>query len=123
MRTDSLAGGSMLGGDNAQDTAEKLLASAVSGDTSGFDALAKVASNASTAAKLITPPAACAHYHTALLAMLDDSTKLIQGLEDALKRNDTGALASFAMTAQTLQSHATALQQEAAAIKRTYGLH
>src|SRR5437763_1286048 len=62
MRMDSLGGGTLLG-DNAQDVAEKLLASAVGGDTSGFEAMVKVATNAASAARATSVPPACAHFH------------------------------------------------------------
>ena len=121
MRMDALGGGSLLG-DNAQDVAEKLLASAVGGDSSGFDAMVKVASNAASAARATSVPAACQHFHGELLTMLDQSTQMLTSLTAAIKHNDTGALTGIAMGATSLQSRATALQAEEKAIKTRYGL-
>ena len=122
MRIDALGGGVMMG-DNSQDMAEKLLASAVGGDMSGFDAMIKVADSAATAARATSVPAACAHFHSELLGMIDASVKLMNGLKNAIAKNDTGALTSIALSANSIQSRANALAAEEKQIKARFGLH
>jgi hypothetical protein len=122
MQMDMLAGVNPFGED-ASGTAEKLLASAMGGDMSGFEAMSKLASDAVGKAQAITPPAACAHYHQQTIAMLEESVKVLDGLKNALAKSDSGALMSIAGTAQTLKNQADALASEATQIKARYNIH
>jgi hypothetical protein len=82
----------------------------------------KLAKNASDTAKMTTPPAACASYHTRLIELLDESTHILETLRDAIKRSDTNALVSIGSTATALKSKADALGRDATAIKARYGI-
>lgn len=118
---DQLAGVNPFG-DDAQGTAEKLLASAMGGDTSGFDAMIKIANDAVAKAQAITPPSACAHYHAEMIEMLQASATVMTSLKQMIARSDSGALGSIAASATGLQSRASALQREQTAIKQRYGI-
>ncbi len=118
---DALAGVNPFG-DDLQGTGEKLLTSAMNGDSSGFDALIKVATDAVEKAQSITPPSACSHYHAETLAMLEESAKVLTAIKGAIARQDSGAIMAVATSAQALKSRADALTSEAAAIKKRYGI-
>jgi hypothetical protein len=118
---DSLAGVNPFG-DDAQGAADKLLTSAMSGDTSGFDALSKIASDAVAKAQSVKPPSACSHYHQELVVMLQESVQVLATLKGALAKSDSNALLAIAGTAQSLKSRGDALTREAASIKARYGL-
>lgn len=120
-RMDQLAGVNPFGSD-AQGTAEKLLASAMSGDTSGFDGMIKLASDARTKAEAITPPSACRAYHGELLNMLSTTASLLGDLKSALKSGNAEALAGMAAQAQSLQMRAQSLEASARDIKQRYGI-
>jgi len=119
---DLLAGVNPFGDDSAA-AAQQMLASAMGGDSSGFDGLTKVATDAVTKALAIVPPAACAHYHAELVKQLQDSVQMLAGIKAAMAKQDTGALMAVASSASSMKSRLDALASEATAIKTKYGLH
>jgi hypothetical protein len=105
--------------------ANKILASSMNGDNSGFDDLVKAAQDGAEKARAITPPAGCAGcaaYHARLLAMLGDGVAMVKQVKTALASGDTGQLTALAASGSALQSRASALEAEARQIKSRYGL-
>ena len=118
---DLLAGVNPFGDDSAG-AAQQMLASAMGGDSSGFDGIAKVATDAVTKAQAIVPPAACAHYHAELVKSLQESVQMLTSIKAAMVKKDTGELMSVASSAGAMKSRLDALTNEAQAIKAKYGL-
>ena len=102
--------------------ANKLLTSAMSGDSSGFDDLIKVAEAGADRARSITPPSCCVEYHERLIAMLTESVQIVRQLKAAIATNDSGALTRLAASGSSLQTRANALEDEARQIKTRLGL-
>lgn len=102
--------------------ANKLLASAMNGDMSGFDELAQVAQAGAARAQAISPPACCVEYHQQLVAMLTESVAMIQQIKAAIASGDASALTALAATGSSLQTRATALDDDARQIKARLGL-
>ena len=102
--------------------ANKLLTASMTGDSSGFDDLIKVMQAGAARARMITPPPCCVEYHQRLLAMLAESTTMVEQLKSAIARNDSGALTTLASSASSLQSRANALDEDARSIKTRLGL-
>jgi hypothetical protein len=105
--------------------ANKLLASGMTGDTSGFDELVRVTEEGAQRAQAISPPescAECASYHQHLLSLLGDSASMMRKLKAAFTSKDASALQSMATAGSSLQASANALDQQARQIKAQYGL-
>ncbi|HEY0191220.1 MAG TPA: hypothetical protein VGC42_08885, partial [Kofleriaceae bacterium] len=102
--------------------ANKILASSISGDTSGLDELARAAEAGAQRAAAITPPPELAAYHQRLLSMLGEGAGMVRQIKTALHSNDASALGALAGTGSALQTRATALEDEARQIKARYGL-
>ena len=110
-----------LAGDPTE-VANKLLASSMAGDSSGFDGLIRAAQSGEDRARALQVPAACAELHRKTLALLHDGTALTRSLQTAIGKQDADALTSLAVSASSLQSRAEALEQEEKAIKTKLGL-
>jgi len=102
--------------------ANKLLTSAMSGDSSGFDDLIKVAEAGADRARSISPPSCCVEYHERMIGMLTESVQIVRQLKAAIASNDSGALTRLAASGNSLQTRATALEDEARQIKTRLGL-
>jgi len=103
--------------------ANKLLASAVSGDMSGFDSIVAQAESSAERARAISPPAVCRSYHEKMLALLGQTLDLVKGLAAAIKRNDMASLAGLSTGANAMQKQVTAVEAEGRALKSKYGIH
>ena len=110
-----------LAGDPTE-VANKILASSMSGDPSGFDDILRAAEDGESRARAVTPPPPCAEYHARTLILLHDGITLTRSLRSALERQDTSALASLATSASSLQNRTEALQQEERNLKVRYGV-
>jgi hypothetical protein len=102
--------------------ANKLLASAASGDSSGFNALIKDVDNGIARAQQVHVPAACQEYHQRVLEMLGESGRMLRTLQSSIARQDTDGLGALAASATSLQSRADALNAQARQIRARYGL-
>jgi hypothetical protein len=102
--------------------ANKLLASAAGGDSSGFHALIKDVDNGIARAQQVHVPAACQEYHQRVLEMLGESGRMLRTLQSSLARQDTDGLGALAASATSLQSRADALNAQARQIRARYGL-
>jgi hypothetical protein len=107
---------------DASELANRLLATAMNGDMSGFDDLVKTAEAGAERARAVTPPACCVEYHRRMLAMLGESVAMVGELKTAIKSNDAAALTALAASGSSLQSRANALEDEARQIKARLGL-
>jgi len=102
--------------------ANKLLASAAGGDSSGFSALIKDVDNGIARARQVHVPAACQDYHQRVLEMLGESGRMLRTLQSSIARQDTDGLGALAASATSLQSRADALNAQARQIRARYGL-
>lgn len=102
--------------------ANTLLTGAMNGDMSGFDNVLKLAQDGADRARAISPPAACKSYHDNMLALLGDGVAMLKQLMDAIKRNDTTALASLVATGDALKARSEALEAAGKAIKTKFGI-
>jgi hypothetical protein len=103
--------------------ANKLLASAVSGDMSGFDSIVAQAESSAERARAISPPAVCRSYNEKMLALLGQTLDLVKGLAAAIKRNDMASLSGLSTGANAMQKQVTAVEAEGRALKTKYGIH
>jgi hypothetical protein len=113
----------MFGTTDTSEFANKLLASAVGGDMSGFDSLVAQAEASAERARAISPPAPCRAYHEKMLALLAESTDMVKGLASAIKGHDMNALGSIATSGNALQTQLTTLETDGKALKTKYGIH
>ncbi len=104
------------------EVANKLIASSLGGDSSGFDQLITSASGALAAARAVPVPAPCAAYHAKLIAMLTDSVAMLGQLKSSLASKDMGGLTAIMPAANALQSQTTTLESQARELKKRYGL-
>lgn len=102
--------------------ANKLLASAAGGDSSGFNALIKDVDNGIARAQQVHVPAACQEYHQRVLEMLGESGRMLRTLQSSIARQDTDGLGALAASATSLQSRADSLNAQARQIRARYGL-
>ena len=100
--------------------ANKLVASSMSGDASGFDQLITSARGALAAARAVPVPEPGATYHAKLLGMLADSVAMLTQLETALGAKDVSALTAIMPAANALQTQATTLESQGRELKRRY---
>lgn len=107
---------------DATEFANKLLASAMNGDTSGLDELVRVTKLGADRARALQPPSCCTAYHGELLSLLGDSTRMVEQIKSALASGDTGALTQLGVSGGSLQRRAEALAAQAKQIKSKYGL-
>ncbi len=104
------------------EVSNKLIASLMNGDSSGFDSLIDDAKSMLASAQAVTPPAACAEYHQKLVKLLGDSLAMLQQLEPAIKRGDAAAATAILPAANALQSQTTALESQGRELKARYGI-
>jgi hypothetical protein len=110
-----------LAGD-PNDVAQKLLASSMAGDSSGFDDIIRAAAEGEAKARAVQAPSVCADHHAKTLAFLHDGVALTRSLKSALERQDATGLTSLAASASGLQSRADNLMEEERTIKARFGL-
>ncbi len=113
----------LFGTTDTSEFANKLLASAVGGDMSGFDSLIAQAESSAERAHAISPPAPCRAYHEKMLALLAQSTDMVKGLAGAIKGHDMSALNTIATSGNAMQTQLTALEADGKALKAKYGIH
>lgn len=104
------------------EVANKLIASSLNGDSSGFDQLITSATSALAAAKAVPVPAPCAAYHAKLLGMLGDSVGMLAQLKTSLASKDMSGLTAIMPAANALQSQTTTLESQARELKKRFGL-
>jgi hypothetical protein len=102
--------------------ANKLLASAASGDPSGFTALIKDVDSGIARAQQVHVPSACQEYHQRTLELLAESGRMLRTLQSSIARQDTDGLGALAASATSLQTRADALTAQARQIRAHYGL-
>ncbi|HEX8952506.1 MAG TPA: hypothetical protein VF945_11710, partial [Polyangia bacterium] len=108
--------------DNPEASAQALINSATSGDTSGLDKLVQQARDAERSARTVTPPASCAAYHKKLLALLADSRELVQQLARGFGSGSLDALPGLMSRANAQKARQESLARDARELKRRYGL-
>lgn len=102
--------------------ANKLLASAASGDPSGFTALIKDVDGGIARAQQVHVPSGCQEYHQKTLELLAESGRMLRTLQSSIARQDTDGLGALAASATSLQTRADALTAQARQIRARYGL-
>lgn len=101
--------------------ANKLLASAAGGDSSGFNALIKDVDGGIARAQQVHVPPACEEYHQRVLEMLAESGRVLRTLQSSIARQDPDGLGALAASATSLQTRADALNAQARQIRARYG--
>jgi hypothetical protein len=105
--------------------ANKLLASAMTGDTSGLDELVRVTEEGANRVRALSPPSSCREcvdYHERMVSMLGESAGMVRQIKTALTSNNAGALTALSASGSSLQARATALEEQAQRIKSQYGV-
>jgi hypothetical protein len=107
---------------NTGELANQLLTSSMTGDSAGFDDLIKTLQAGTARVQAIAPPPCCVEYHQHLLSLLGESTETMKHLRTAISKGDSDALTALAASGGSLQTRATALEDEARRIKSNLGL-
>jgi type IV secretory pathway VirB10-like protein len=109
-----------LGGD-PETLARGILGGLVKGDATGFDGLIRQTEEARANLAALTPPAPCAGYHQASLAVLADSLAMLRTVKDSLQGNGAPA-ADVTAQAGRLRTRTEALQAQEQGLRRQFGL-
>lgn len=91
--------------------AQGILEGIKGGDLSRVDELVTNAKSALAQARSVQPPAACAEYHSRLLAVLSDSVTGMEQFRTALQNNDSKAMLALAARFQSKQQELDRLEQ------------
>jgi len=108
--------------DNPEASAQALVASATSGDTSGFDKLVQQAKDVERKVRAVTPPPPCAAYHKKLVALLTDSREMIQKVAQGFASGGLDGLPALMTHANAEKARQESLAREEKELKRRYGL-
>lgn len=107
--------------DNPQQFAQQLASSAMSGDTSQLDSLAKDIARAEAKARALSPPSEASAFHSQVIAQLAESREMIERLSDAFAAKDPNALTSLVDRAKTLEDRAREIESTKKDLERRAG--
>jgi hypothetical protein len=105
-----------------QGHAESLVAAAMSGDTTGLDELISANSAMVKDIGSLSPPSPCREHHRRTLAVVNDSTRILQDLKSAMTTSDLGGLMAMQSKAGALEAELKAVDALGESIRAEYQL-
>lgn len=105
-----------------QGHAQALVTAAMSGDTTGLDEL--ITANNAMVKDIggLSPPAPCREHHRRTLAVVNDSTRILQDLKSAMTTSDLGGLMAMQAKAGALEAELKAVDALGQSIRAEYQL-
>jgi hypothetical protein len=106
----------------SQEGAQRLIAAAVGGDTSGLDGLVADAERAEREVQATLAPPECVEYHHELLGLLSESRALLEELRTAMAAQNSDGLVLMSARAGALQRRAEELRDREKNLRARYNV-